>query len=231
MGFPNRKRKLIMDEWLKEGLKKIKSTDYLKKRGVDENCKVSFFIWEPHKNIPCKRFKSSFGLQGEKLVGQLIIPIYSPTNQIIGLECRRLRKDGSKQVHQYRTIHAQWNPYLLGSKEAFDSLWEGNDLWIVEGIFDKVALDKVLPSCDAVASTLRAGMDSNTLDMIERFYSSLSTVYICYDNDETGRKKSYWLTKEMSKRGIRAIQWKYRGKDPGEVFSLGGEKALRRMFL
>jgi DNA primase len=147
------------------------------------------------------------------------------------METRRINEDGSKRVHQYRTLNAQWNPYALGAEEGFKALWELGDLWVVEGIFDKISLDKVIPSCDACISTLRAGMDAITMDMIERFYTPASTIYICYDNDETGQKKSYWLQREMKKRGMRAVIWKYRGKDPNDVWTQGGDQALRRMFL
>ena len=68
---------------------------------------------------------------------------------------RRWDKDGSKSVRQYRTDRAEWNPYILGAERAFQALWDNGDLWIVEGIFDLIALEKVIPSCDAVCSTLR----------------------------------------------------------------------------
>ena len=56
-------------------------------------------------------------------------------------------------------------------------------------MFDLISVEKVIPSCDAVCSTLRAGMDKITLDMIARFAGKSSTVFIAYDNDETGQKK------------------------------------------
>ena len=76
------------------------------------------------------------------------------------------------------------------------------------------ALDRVVPTGDAVVCTLRAGMDQLSIDMIHRYYKRSSTIYVCYDNDETGIKKSKWLHYEFEKRGMRSVIWKYRGKRP-----------------
>lgn len=221
------------DNWILRGLQKPSPqyADYLKSRGVDESCRFSFHSWKPHPQIECPKFKAMYGSQGEKVSEHLITPITSPRGEVIGLELRKVDSEGNKRVNQYRTESAQWNPYALGAEDAFKSLWEGNDLWIVEGIFDKVALDRVVPRCDAVISTLRAGMDSNTMEMISRYYTPASTIYVCYDNDETGQKKGSWLQRELTQRGMRAILWRYRGKDPNEVWARGGDRGLQRMFL
>jgi len=220
------------DGWLKQGFASPLETyrPYLLSRGVNSQSTIHFHSWNPHSNVQDPRFKSMFGQQGERIKEHLIIPISSPRGQIIGLEARSLSEDGQKKVLQYRTPHSQWNPYLLGSQNAFKALWEGHDLWIVEGVFDLIAVEKCLSNGDAVCSTLRAGMDANTLASISQFYTPMSTIYICYDNDETGRKKSLWLHKEMSRLGIRCVEWKYRGKDPGEVWKAGGLQGLKKMF-
>jgi DNA primase len=223
----------VKDKWIRQGLigQNPIHLPYLISRGVGEGCKVNFNSWQPHGEVLCPKFKSNFGISGERIKDSLIIPISSPRGEIIGVEARSINEDGSKRVHQYRTLSSQWNPFILGSEDTFRALWNLGDLWIVEGIFDKVSLDRVVSPYDAVTCTLRAGMDANTLDMIERYYSPASTIFICYDNDETGKKKSYWLHKEMTKRGMRAVIWKYRGKDPNDVWTQGGDHALRRMFL
>lgn len=223
----------MSDLWIKNGLKDHLPTytNYLASRGVDENCKVKFHSWSPHDDIKCPRFLSQYGVGGKGLSQHLVIPITSPRGSIIGMESRKITEEGSKRVLQYRTLAAQWNPYLLGAEDCFKALHEGGDIWVVEGIFDKVALDKVVSGYDAVVATLRAGMDSLTLEMITRYYTKASTIYICYDNDETGQKKSLWIQREMKSRGIRAVLWKYRGKDPNEVWSNGGIPLLQRMFL
>ena len=75
---------------------------------------------------------SSFGDNGFKIRGQLVIPIRSPRGALLGFEARSEKEDGSKRVLQYGTNNAQWNPYFLGAEKAFKTLWEGGDLWVVE---------------------------------------------------------------------------------------------------
>ena len=222
----------MVDDWLRKGLQAPLDAykPYLTSRGVDSQSSISFHSWSPHDHVEDPRFKSMFGNTGERIKDHLIIPVTSPRGQIIGLEVRSIDAEGQKKVLQYRTHHTQWNPYLLGCEKAFNALWEGNDLWIVEGVFDLIAVEKVVHPHDAVCSTLRAGMDSNTLSAIAQFYTPLSTIYICYDNDETGRKKSSWLHKQMTSLGIRCVEWKYRGKDPNEVWKAGGIQALKKLF-
>ena len=223
----------MRDKWVRQGLAGVNPLHlpYLVSRGVGEGCKVDFYSWQPHAQVQCPKFKANFGSQGERITDSLIIPVTSPRGEIIGMETRKFNDDGSKRVHQYRTAYSQWNPYILGAEACFQTLWDRGDLWIVEGIFDKVALDRVVPKCDCVISTLRAGMDAITLSMIKRYYTPASTIYICYDNDETGQKKSRWLQREMEKLDMRAVIWRYRGKDPNDVWTQGGDTALRRMFL
>jgi DNA primase len=223
----------VRDKWIVEGLKAPLPSyhKYLSARGVDSACEVSFHSWVPHDGVSCPKFQANFGRRGERLSEHLIATITSPRGEILGLEARKVLPNGDKKVNQYRTASSQWNPYILGAERAFKALWEGGDVWIVEGLFDKVALDKVIPQCDAVISTLRAGMDAITLEMLVNFYTPSSTFYVCYDNDETGRKKTLWLQSELKTRGCRAVIWNYRGKDPGEVWAQGGLPLLRRMFL
>ena len=220
-----------MSEWIENGLKAFDFSymPYLTSRGVDSKSKVRFCSWGLSSS-DCPKFNSLYGQKGYKLKGHLVIPISSPRGVTIGLELRKVLPNGDKQVSQYRTLKAQWNPYFLGAPEAFRSLSEGCDLWITEGVFDKVALDRVVPARDAVIATLRAGMDTLSLDMIARYYTKSSTIYICYDNDETGIKKARWLNYEFNKRSVKASVWRYRGKDPNEVYKEGGDSALKRMF-
>ena len=223
-----------ISEYISLGLKDLdpKYVRYVKKRGVNSNTSLDFYSWvSPAVSSPCKNFSAQFGRNGEKLRNFMLIPVYSLKGKIIGFEARSLNKDGSKFVRQYRTPEAQWSPYFLNAKTAVETLWQGGDIWVVEGLFDLTALESVVPSCDTVISTLRAGMDSNSFETICRFYSKISTIYFVYDNDETGRKKSEMLCNLFNQRGVRAVNWKYRGKDPNEVLCKGGLKTMKRMFL
>jgi DNA primase len=222
-----------VNDWLSKGFSPpSQHQSYLRSRGVHEKTSLEFFSWTPpDSGSPCPKFASHFGALGLRLKEHLIIPVRSPRGNILGFEARLIEADGSKKVNQYRTAQAEWNPYFLGAEKAFEALWQGADIWIVEGAFDMVALERVVPSCDAVISTLRAGMDVLSIEMISRFYTAHSTIHICYDNDETGRNKATSLYHTLKKQGLRVTLPKYRGKDPNEVWKAGGDSLLRRYFL
>lgn len=225
-----------MSDWLSAHLQQCALSDqhqkYLHKRGLTVESTVSFYTWSPsNTDAPCPRFVSNFGVKGERLNDCIVYPILCPRENIIGFEARRHLPDGTKKVTQYRTDSAKWNPYIIGAPKAFKTLWDGSDVWIVEGVFDLLALEKVTPSCDCVLSSLRAGMDDISIDTLSRFATKASTFYIAYDNDETGKTKAQWLRRQFINRGARCEVWKYTGKDPNEVWQIGGERLLRRLFL
>lgn len=226
-----------IESWIQDQLDKTTLSPeherYLVKRGVDENTSVQFHTWKKtESSAPCSKFAYIYGQNGEKIDGQLVYTIKSPRGKILGMEARKSFSDGTKKVYQYRTLSSSWNPYMIGSEKALSALWNGCDLWIVEGVFDLISIEKVIPQCDAVASTLRAGMDRTTLETIANFASKASTVYIAYDNDETGQKKAKWLKYNLNQLGTRSVIWQFRGgKDPNEIWMRGKEKALRRAFL
>lgn len=225
-----------MSDWLSEHLPRCALSDlhqkYLTKRGVTEDSSVTFYTWVPSlTEASCPRFVSNFGARGDKLTDCIVYPIICPRGNIIGFEARRHHPDGTKKVTQYRTDSASWNPYLIGAPKAFKTLWDRSDIWIVEGVFDLISLEKVVASCDCVISTLRAGMDDLSISTLARFSTSASTFYIVYDNDETGKTKAQWLRRQFLNQGVRCEVWKYTGKDPNEVWQIGGERLLRRMFL
>jgi len=205
---------------------------YLNKRGVDQNSNVKFKTFEPmNLNIPCERFKSNFGRQGEKLKNCLIIPATSPRGEIYGFEARSWDANGNKRVFKYMLDNSQWLPSLLNGHEIAESLWSNGDVYFVEGVFDMVALKKVITYPNAVGCTMRAGVDDLTISLIQRFSNKISTIYMAYDNDNTGRLKSNEAIFKFKKLGIRAVECKYRGKDPNELWTSHGEAGLKRYFL
>ena len=136
-------RKLsVKDDWIRQGLIEADPIHlpYLVSRGVGEGCRVDFYSWQPHPNVQCPKFKANFGQSGERIRDSLIIPIKSPRGEIIGMETRVVKDDGSKVVHQYRTLNAQWNPYALGAEEGFKALWDQGDLWVVRGSSTRLLL-------------------------------------------------------------------------------------------
>jgi DNA primase len=197
-----------------------------------------FVEWVPSKEpSPSTAFSERYGRHGEKLAGLLAYPLLSPRGGLIGFEARSMQ--GGKRISEFRTPEAEWNPVMINAPEAARKLWDGGSAWVVEGMFDLLPLRMVAPETDVVIGTLRAGLSQSHVEFLARFCRN--RVYMVYDNDETGRKATLgWVDKagkpqrgaieRLSRAGLRAIDFRYRGKDPGEVWSSGGMRNLVRAF-
>lgn len=189
----------------------------------------------------CDVKNGGYGPRGERLHGRLCFPIRGPRGQLLGFEARSWT--GEKRVSQYLLPAASWNPVFIGlTQAAMRRVWDGGDVWIVEGVFDMGALEHVVPARDAVLATLRARVSERHAVFLRRYCTG--TVHMVYDNDETGRKQTHgyvdpathkrrWGALEiLSRVGVRARDVPYRGgKDPGEIWDRGGVRGLQRAFL
>jgi hypothetical protein len=167
----------------------------------------------------------------------VVIPIYSPAGTFLGMECRSRFE---KRVTDFRCPESRYNPFAINTPRAAEAMWNGGNLWVGEGLYDITALDWCIPPTDATLSTLKAGMGQDVVEFITRFCRG--TVYMVYDNDDTGRKATYgWTDKTtgkhrmgaldlLSRAGVRAVAYRYRGKDPGEVWLKSGLAGLRATF-
>lgn len=201
--------------------------------------RLGFVVWDTASTqAPSISFRARYGDRGEKLSGMLAYPLRSPAGALIGFEARSMTE---KRISEFRTPEAGWNPVMVGAPEAARKLWAGGSGWICEGVFDQLALELVVPAEDAVISTLRAGLSRAHVEFFARFCRGL--VHMVYDNDETGRKMTLgWIDAATGKprpgalellrrAGLQADDFRYPSKDPGEVWSRGGERNLRRVFL
>ena len=195
--------------------------------------------WEPTSEAaPDQSFVARYGPHGEALSGMLFIPLRSPSGLLVGFEARSRFE---KRVTEFRTPDANWCPVLIGAPYAAEKLWSGGSVWVVEGVYDLFALEMVVPPTDAVVSTLRAGLSVRNADFFARLCENV--VYMAYDNDEAGRRATLgWQDPATGKyrrgaldllkrRGVRSVDYRYVGKDPGEVWSSGGLKKLKQVFL
>lgn len=206
------------------------STDTLDRLGICEWTRAS-------TPCPSTHFTSRYGTHGEKLTGMVTIPLRAPSGTLVGIEARSRFE---KRVTDFRTPEAAWNPVTINAPQVAEALWTGGSVWVVEGVYDLCALDWCIPKTDAVLATLRAGLGKTEVEFIARFCTNRAI--IVYDNDPTGRKATHGWTDDatgkyrpgalasLTKAGVRALDYPYRGKDPGEVWLSGGLERLRQTF-
>lgn len=230
--------------WLIEGLSSCGLGDdcegYLYGRGATEDAIQVMGIKEwtpPATECPDYTFRKKYGPRGEALTGYVAIPFLSPSGLLFGVEFRCWQE---KIIMDFRLPDAEWIPGIINAPEAAYRMWNGGPIWVVEGVYDLFAIRRSVPSTHAVISTVRAGMDKATQNFIKRFCKSC--VIMAYDNDSTGRrvtngwidkntgKRKYGVVERLQREGIRVVNYSYRGKDPGEVWSAGGQTALKEEF-
>ena len=216
--------------------------DYLLSRGVSRSLiKELRFGWWDQKTEPTdKLVRGRYLSMLSKFVGRVVVPIFSPQGRIVGVEARCLKGEHPKSL-RLLTTPAQWNPLFVGlSPYAMERIWNGADVWIVEGIFDVTTLQRLLGNSRVVLGTMRASVTRKHLDFLKRTVKG--SVYVAYDNDKTGQDsmKGYidengrnrlGVVDKITGLGLSCSPVYYRGgKDPNEIWEQGGDPALKRAF-
>lgn len=233
-----------ISEWLGDRFRTLSLSEeaegYLLGRGATPESIVHFgFVeWGPSKEkAPDESFRKKYGEYGQYLEGQIAYPLYAPSGRLIGFEARSRHE---KKITEFRTPEASWNPVLVNAPEAARKMWSGGSVWVTEGMWDLLPLRMVIPAEDVVVATLRARLSPTHVTFFTRFLQG--RVNMVYDNDETGRKATLGWKDDtgkwrfgalglLKKAGLRGVDFRYRGKDPGEVWSSGGIGKMRRVFL
>ena len=208
--------------------------------GLMREMKVGLCL-RSEESAPDPVFRKRNGDFNQHRAGWLSIPLWSPRGKVIGVEYRRW--DGEKEMRDYRLPESKWVPVFIGlTPSALQKIWDGGDVWIVEGVFD-MALAHVVPEGDAVLGCGTARLSRNQTNFLARFLSPYARVHVVFDEDETGQrmvtgyedpKTGKWVTGVLDwlKRvQVNSRHVRYRGgKDPGEIWDAGGKPALRKAF-
>ena len=231
-------------DWLSPHFQKLTLNEdhegYFLGRGAQESSLVRLSVksWQAlDEPAPLEDFRKRYGAFGEKLIGWVLWPLLSPRGSLLGFAGR---KHGEKTITRYLLPEGAWNPLWTGlTPDAMQRIYDGGDVWIVEGIFDLFPLEWALPSTDVVLGSERAHLTSKHIDFLHRFCTGW--VRMAYDNDPTGQKALYgWVDETGKKRwgaldrlqrvGVRATVVDYQGEDPGKVWDNGGSVAVQSAF-
>lgn len=180
--------------------------------------------------------------RGSRVDGMLAIPLRSARGAIVGADFRTTWRD-KKVVLRHLLPEAAWCPTFVGlTARAADRLWQGADLWLVEGLFDMFALEWVVGSRGVVLACGRAALSQQQDLLLQRVLSPTATVYVVFDEDEAGRrgaaggvdpktgKYHRGAVDRLRRHGVRVVDVRYSAKDPGALWDAGGLAALRRGF-
>jgi len=219
---------------------------YLLGRGAQEPTieRLGIKTWQA-LDEPCDDpvFCERYGDKGERLGDWMLWPLFSPKGRVIGCAGREGTK---KNITRYMLPAADWNPVWTGlTPETMQRIWDGADLWVVEGIFDLFPMEWAIPDGDVVLGSERARLTDKHVEFIRRFMVRAgrcpNLVHMVYDNDETGKKGVHGWTdetgkvrwgaiKRLERVGVKATAPPYRAKDPGDIWSQQGAAGIRAAF-
>jgi DNA primase len=221
---------------------------YLLGRGMREATihSLGITLWRtPAEPCPDAEFLERYQRDDGSLFleGRLTCPALSPRGDLLGFEGRTWRTGDQKRITDYRLPESKWNPFFLGlTSEVMGRIWNGADVYLVEGLFDLAALERVVPANAVVLATVRAKVSDTHVEFLRR-YVRRGRVYVVYDNDETGRRQTHgWVDEKTGKDrwgalqrlervGVSCQHVPYRGgKDPGVIWDQGGQSALEAAF-
>ena len=230
--------------WLEDHLAECTLTEevegYLLGRGAKESMIAEEHIvtWKPLAvSSPDESFRKTCGDLGSRLTGFLVCPVRSPKGTLLGFESRNIHR---KVIVDFRFPESKWCPFWVGLQAGMSKIWAGGDVWIVEGLFDKCALEWAVPEKDAVLASVRAHLGKDHIEFLRRYCQGW--VHMVYDNDVTGQQATHGKIDEfgkkipgalarLSKVGIRCRDVPYSGKDPGVIWDRGGAAAIKTAFI
>lgn len=189
---------------------------------------MGFFNWNTQgiDPAPDREFTKKYGPKGEKLQQWVIWPLYTPKGVLAGFEGRAPEK---KIISCYLiSPDFHWNSVWIGMPQAMPLIWGGGTVWVVEGLFDLLPLQWVIPTGDVVLASRRAGLTEDQLSFLVRFARSVNMVY---DRDAAGQRESQKVLRALRDYRVPCREITYGGgKDPGEIWMSGGVAALQKTF-
>lgn len=161
--------------------------------------------------------------KGKTLSGVFVLPLTTPLGEIRGFQFRSVER-GRKTYLDYMPYKEE--PVLFGLGQAMPHVWKAASIWVVEGAFDLLPLQRHVPN---VVATLTARMPDSLLRVLRRL---VSTIWLGYDSDATGQAAIKQFARKHGQE-FRVVPVYYPRvlvtgsnryvKDPGELWELWGD--------
>jgi DNA primase len=211
--------------------------DYLyEKRGLNENIvskyKIGYF---PRNASKLNKFISPEVLQKINIIDYsetsrfseffyLIFPIYSEYGDPVGIGGRTLLENEQRNIlglPKYKNSSFKKANYLFGLNNSRSNILKEQNVYVVEGYFDHIALDQNgIKNSVAICGT---AFSKNHLLKLTRYTSKITFVL---DRDDGGKNSMKRIYSKYCNQGIklRFIMLPENCKDVDEYFANGGDK-------
>jgi DNA primase len=207
------------------------SREALWRRGVSDEQIDAFDIGIlPGARLPTglgcdPRFVTWWSAHRKQFKDPLVFPLTSTLGVVLGLQFR----DREPKIKGYLDyFESKEEPAFFGLAQAMASVWETEEVWLVEGVFDLCPIQRHVPN---VISTLHAGVSSQLRRVLRRV---ARTIFVAYDMDTTGYKVAHDIARELSDQfKIKIVRFPrvpmpsgHNTKDPNELWSVWGDQRL-----
>jgi DNA primase len=155
--------------------------------------------------------------------GRVIIPIFDVTKKVIGFGARAMEKDAiPKYINSPESSVFSKRFSLYGIDKAKKHITEKNEVFIVEGYFDLIAL--YLSGIKNVVSTLGTSITEGQLSKLRNYTDNIT---LMLDGDEAGVKSALRLIGTLSEMDINGNMIVLpEGHDPDSYVREKGAQAL-----
>lgn len=198
--------------------------DALTARGASEEQIQLFQIGYLNKGLPSGMPEHflEWSKWGQKLEDVYVFPLTTTLGEIRGLQFRHVDRERSGYID---FLLDRREPCLFGLAQAIKSIWESQSVYLVEGVFDLLPIQRATPF---VVATMTAHANYATVRLFRRF---VKRVWLGYDMDDTGRKgcreflAKYGHEFEVFEVRYPEVHGK-RIKDPGDLWEAWGDSQI-----
>lgn len=124
--------------------------------------------------------------------------------------------------YEWRPSKFRWLPICYAQPDDWVRLYETGELFLVEGVFDRIALKRCFPDRAVIA---RLSKSVASIQWILKRYAT--RIWLGFDRDEEGQKGAARLRYRLRESEIDVSPLTFMGKDPGDHFVQHGLTHLR----
>lgn len=156
--------------------------------------------------------------KGARLKGKLIFPMSNALGIYSGFQIRSPKKD-VKDYWKYYSPRSGIDALFFGTKQAMKHVWETEEVYLVEGLFDLFPVQRKFPN---VLCTGTANVSEDQMTFLSRY---VKVINVMFDNDEQGERFFETLYKNHKEDFLQINKIPYLGKDPSDSYQrLGSQK-------
>jgi len=159
---------------------------------------------------------------GQKLNDVFVFPLTTTLGEIRGFQFRHVTRGRKEYMDFFLDRH---EPCLFGLHQAIEAIWAAKAVYLVEGVFDLMPIQRAVPY---VLATLTAYTNNQTARLLRRL---VRRVWLGYDMDAGGEKgHKVFQKKHGDEFEVYIVEYpKVNGKqmnDPGDLWEAWGDARL-----